>query len=82
MAHFVGSLKREELFDLVWEKPTSQVARELGVSDVGLSNICRKMGVPKPQRGYWVKVASGQQPAKATLNDGVYPSEYFFRPKV
>jgi hypothetical protein len=72
------TIKRQELFDLVWSKPTSRAARELGISDVGLSNICKKLGVPKPERGYWVKVASGQQPAKGALYQGDYPSEHKF----
>lgn len=28
-----NELSREELFALVWEKPTQEVAKELGVSD-------------------------------------------------
>ena len=30
-------LSREELFAVVWEKPTQEVARELGVSDVAIA---------------------------------------------
>jgi len=47
---------REELFALVWEKPTSEIAKELGISDVALSKLCRRLQVPKPPRGYWAKV--------------------------
>lgn len=72
-------ITRDELFELVWSKPTSQAARELGISDVGLANICRRMGVPKPGRGYWVKRASGQQPLKESLPAGPYPGEYHVR---
>jgi hypothetical protein len=35
------TLSREELFALVWEQPTTEVARELGVSDVALGKLCR-----------------------------------------
>jgi hypothetical protein len=35
------------------------VAKEFGLSDVGLAKVCRKLGVKKPARGFWAKVASG-----------------------
>jgi hypothetical protein len=73
------TITRLELFELVWSKPSSSAARELGISDVGLSNICKKLGVPKPERGYWVKVAAGQQPTKGAIYSGNYPDEHEFR---
>ena len=30
---------REELFVMVWERPATEVARELGLSDVGLASV-------------------------------------------
>ena len=38
-----GLPTREELFELVWTKPTRQVAAELGMSDVALGKICRQL---------------------------------------
>lgn len=52
-------LTREELYRKIWEKPTTKVAAELGISDVGLAKICRKMNVPKPPLGYWRRVETG-----------------------
>ena len=40
-------LSREELFALVWEKPTVEVAKELGVSDVAVAKLCARLQVPK-----------------------------------
>ena len=37
---------REELYELVWSKPMTAVAAELGVSDVALAKRCRKLFVP------------------------------------
>lgn len=34
---------REELFALVWEKSTSEIARELGLSDVAIGKLCTKL---------------------------------------
>lgn len=60
-------ITREELFAALWEKPTSQIARELGISDVALGKLCRKHQVPKPPRGYWARVAAGQTPKRPPL---------------
>jgi hypothetical protein len=60
-------ITREELHQLVWSKPTRIAANEFGISDVGLAKICRKLGVEKPPRGYWAKVASGVHVKKLQL---------------
>lgn len=53
-------LTREELYRRVWEKPTTKLAAEFGISDVGLAKICRKMDVPKPPLGYWRRIETGE----------------------
>lgn len=60
-------LSREELFALVWEKPTQEVAKELGMSDVAVGKLCARLQVPKPTRGYWARVRSGQTPRRPPL---------------
>ncbi|KAB1109273.1 hypothetical protein F4V89_27930 [Neorhizobium galegae] len=60
-------MSREELFALVWERPTSEIAIELGVSDVAVGKLCEKMQVPKPTRGYWARVEAGQTPRRPAL---------------
>ena len=52
---------------MVWEGPASEVAKELGISDVALGKQCRRLQVPKPPRGYWARVASGQTPRRPPL---------------
>lgn len=54
------SPSREELFAMVWERPTIDVAKELGISDVALGKLCKRLQVPKPPRGYWQRVAAGE----------------------
>ena len=63
------NLSREEIFALVWERPATEVARELGVSDVALGKLCRRLQVPKPPRGYWARVASGKKPRRPPLQE-------------
>jgi hypothetical protein len=60
-------LSREELFALVWEKPTREVAKELGISDVAVGKLCTRLQVPKPARGYWARMQSGQTPRRPPL---------------
>lgn len=46
---------KEELQKLVWEKATTKIAKELGVSDKAVEKRCKKYGIEKPPRGYWTK---------------------------
>jgi hypothetical protein len=46
-------ITREELYKLVWSKPMTELAKEFGMSDVGLAKVCKKLNVPRPYRGYW-----------------------------
>lgn len=58
-------LSRQELYELVWARPVTQIAEEFGLSDVALHKICKKHRVPVPARGYWAKFAAGK-PVKQT----------------
>jgi hypothetical protein len=58
---------RQELYDLVWSRPGRDIARELGISDVGLSKMCRRAHVPRPGLGYWAKKAAGKPTLKPAL---------------
>lgn len=73
-------LSREELFALVWEKPTSEIAKELGLSDVVIGKLCTKLQVPKPPRGYWARIAraSRRSAARFTFSIPTIPTR---RPK-
>lgn len=51
-------ITREELYRAVWEKPAVQLAKEYGISDVALGKLCRRLRIPKPVKGHWVKVKS------------------------
>ncbi len=59
-------LSRRELYDLVWSKPMRDVAADLGISDVGLSKVCERHRVPRPELGYWNKIKAGKK-VKQTL---------------
>jgi hypothetical protein len=61
------TLTRQTLYDLVWSKPMSDLAKEFNISDVGLAKRCRAVDVPIPYRGYWARKAAGQEPPKLPL---------------
>ena len=41
-------LTRKQLYDRVWKTPMRTLAKEFGLSDVGLAKICRKHNIPRP----------------------------------
>lgn len=51
---------RRAMYDLVWSRPMTKVAEDLGISDVALIKICVEHRVPTPPRGYWAKKAAGK----------------------
>ncbi len=58
---------REEFHEKMWSTPATQVARELGCSDVLIGKICKKYDIPKPYPGYWAKLEHGKNPKKKRL---------------
>lgn len=65
----VKTIKRSELYRLVWQEPMSRLAKTYGMSDVGLAKVCRKHDIPCPPRGYWARKQHGQQPEQTPLPD-------------
>ena len=53
-------LTRRAMYDLVWSRPMTKVAEDLGISDVALKKICDKHRIPTPPRGYWAKRDAGK----------------------
>lgn len=47
---------KEELEKLIWEKPTTKIAENFGVSDKAVEKWCKSYMISKPPRGYWTKV--------------------------
>lgn len=55
------TFSRREFYELVWSKPMTHLAKELGVSDVALHKVCRKHAIPNPPAGWWAKKAAGKK---------------------
>lgn len=47
---------KEELEKLVWKMPRTELAKQLGVSDVSIAKHCKLLGISQPPRGYWMKI--------------------------
>ncbi len=51
-------LSKEDLEKLLWEKPTTHIAKDFGVSDNAVAKWAKNYGLKKPPRGYWTKHAT------------------------
>jgi len=67
---------RQKLFDEVWATPVTKLAKDYGLSDVGLRKICVSLDVPLPPRGYWAKLAAGKKIPKPALHATKFPTTY------
>jgi hypothetical protein len=62
-----ASLTREALYELVWSEPMLKVAARFGVSSSYMARVCTLLYVPRPERGYWAKLAVGKAPKQPAL---------------
>jgi len=53
-------IRCQDLYEAVWIKPVRTLAKEWGLSDVGLAKVCRRYDIPLPPLGHWAKVAVGR----------------------
>jgi hypothetical protein len=45
------TLPRSKLYELVWSKPVTELAKEFGISDVALAKRCRAINILLPEVG-------------------------------
>jgi hypothetical protein len=60
-------LTRKQLYELVWSEPMLKVAAQYNVSSSYMARVCTLLNVPRPERGYWAKLAVGKAPPKPPL---------------
>ncbi len=51
---------REDLYKIVWSEPMLKVGAKFKVSSSYMVRVCRRLNVPRPERGYWNKLAVGK----------------------
>lgn len=74
-------ITRDELYQMVWEKPMIRLAKEFGITGNGLAKICHRLDVPYPPRGYWAKKEAGKPVVTLKLpprRDGIPNAEDIF----
>ncbi|MFB0875909.1 MULTISPECIES: hypothetical protein [unclassified Sphingobium] len=80
-----GQISRRELFDRIWSTPMTTNASALGTRASALSTLARRLGLPLPRAGHWMKKEVGREPptpdypADPQLDEKSYPLP---RPKV
>lgn len=62
-------LSRKELYDLIWTTPITRLSKQYCLSGVGLAKICKRNNIPRPPRGHWARLQSGQKVARTPLPD-------------
>lgn len=60
-------ISREELYQLVWSQPMTKVAEQFDVSGSYMARVCSILNVPRPERGYWAKLAVNKAPIPLPL---------------
>jgi hypothetical protein len=63
-------VKPNELLLAVWTEPATSVAASFDVSDKAIEKRCKRLGIPKPPRGYWAKIQNGVPHKKALFELG------------
>lgn len=58
---------RSKLYEKVWTTPMRTLAKEFGLSDVGLSKLCRRHDIPVPGLGHWARVRFGKDTKRTPL---------------
>jgi len=64
-------ISRTDLYERVWTTPLRTLAKEFGLSDVGLAKLCRRHDIPLPGRGYWVRMQFGKKQERTALPDAI-----------
>lgn len=55
-----NNLTDAQVLELVWSKPTNQLAEEFGIPIPAIVKRCRNGKIPKPPRGFWARVKAGK----------------------
>ena len=52
---------RQELYEVLWKKSTTQLAKELDIKASKIRKICKHFSIPLPKSGYWSKLQFGKE---------------------
>jgi hypothetical protein len=67
IADINSTVSRERLYQEVWAEPMIKVALKYNVSSSFMARVCTWLNVPRPERGYWAKLAAGKSTKRPPL---------------
>jgi len=62
------NIEKEDLERIVWDMPSTHIAKKYGVSDSLIAKRCKQLGIKKPPRGYWERIHVEDSSPKSTSN--------------
>jgi hypothetical protein len=65
-------VSREQLHDLVWSMPMTEIDRQFGLRDQHIARACDGAEVARPRAGYWQKVEHGKCVTRMALSNDRY----------
>lgn len=74
-------MKRQDLYDLVWSRANTTLAKELGLRYSDLDWLCDQYDIPRPSTSYWPLLRLGRNPEKTLLPNPIENSEIELRAK-
>ena len=66
---------RQNLFELVWSKPTTKIQDELHIPYKELKSVCSKFEIPRPPSSFWGKIAHGKKGEVPVLPTNRFPKD-------
>lgn len=64
-------IERTQLYEQVWAKPMITLAKDYGLSDVGLRKICKRLCIPLPPQGYHLRKYKEKRPPLPPAKNGL-----------
>lgn len=68
-------MNREQLHELVWSKPMTEIARAYGVRDQHVAQACDAYDIARPPTGYWQRRQYGKFVKSIPLSNETYAAE-------
>ena len=78
-------LTRADLYEKVWATAMRTLAKEFGMSDVGVAKVCRQHNIPVPPVGHWRRKETGYKvtrPELAAAKDGTEHLDIYGRERL
>ena len=66
---------RQNLFELVWSKPTTKIREQLHIPYKDLRSVCSKFEIPRPTSSFWGKIAHGKKGVVPVLPTNKFPKD-------